>query len=372
MKQITRIMLASAIIGAGVCYHANAQLTTEPGGGNKKAVIGERIGLTDVTLHYDRPGVKGREGQVWGKLIHTGFTDLGFGTSKAAPWRAGANENTTIEFSTDVKVEGQELPAGKYGFFVAYDPGECTLIFSKNASSWGSFFYTDKEDALRVKVKPMAMDKNVEWLKYEFINETENTATVALEWEKTMIPFKVEVDYIKTQLESFRRELRSDKGFTYNGWVQAAQFCINHKTNLDEALVWADKSINEPFVGDRNFSTLGTKSQVLELLNRHDEAAALMKEAIPMGKMGELHAYARSLVQSKKSKEAFDVFQVNYNKYPNQFTTNMGMARGYSATGNYKKSLEFAQKALVQAPDPGNKVNIEKAIKKLQESKDFN
>jgi len=372
MKQFTRCMLASLIMAAGVCYHANAQLTSAAGGGNKKAVVGERIGITDVTIHYDRPGVKGREGQVWGKLIHTGYADLGFGTSKAAPWRAGANENTTIEFSTDVKVEGQELPAGKYGFFVAWDPNECTVIFSKNATSWGSFFYNDKEDALRVKVKPVAMDKSVEWLKYEFINEAENTATVALEWEKTMIPFKVEVDYIKTQLESFRRELRSDKGFNWNGWQQAAQFCVTHKTNLDEAMVWADKSISEPFIGDKNFSTLATKAQLLVLLNRNDEAAALMKEAVPLGKIGEVHGYARTLLQGKKSKEAFDVFQANYNKYPNQFTTNMGLARGYSAVGNYKKSLEFAQKALTQAPDPVNKANIEKAIKTLQDGKDFN
>src|SRR5450631_869969 len=87
-----------------------AQLTTLPSGGNKKASVSERIGITDVTIHYDRPGVKGREGQIWGKLIAAGFTDLGFGTSKAAPWRAGSNENTTIEFSNDVKIEGQDLP----------------------------------------------------------------------------------------------------------------------------------------------------------------------------------------------------------------------------------------------------------------------
>src|SRR4029077_12986836 len=177
-----------------------AQLTTTPSGGNKKAVVGERIGITDVTIHYGRPGVKGREGKIWGQLIAPGFNDLGFGSSKAAPWRAGANENTTIVFSTDVKVEGQSLAAGKYGFFIAYDPNECTVIFSKNSSSWGSFFYDMKEDALRVKVKPVATDKSVEWLKYEFIDEKENSATIALEWEKLMIPFKVEVDYINDQL----------------------------------------------------------------------------------------------------------------------------------------------------------------------------
>lgn len=136
----------------GIQHSVNAQLTFPANGGNKKAMVGERIRITDVTIRYDRPGVKGREGEIWGKLIHTGYTDLGFGTSKAAPWRAGANESTTIEFSTDVMIEGKPLKAGKYGFFVAYDPSECTLIFSNNNTAWGSFFYDEKEDALRVNV----------------------------------------------------------------------------------------------------------------------------------------------------------------------------------------------------------------------------
>src|ERR1700737_1550396 len=125
MKNICMLILTL------ITFSSYSQLTTSPDGGNKKAWIGERIGITDVTIHYDRPGVKGREGKIWEQLIPVGYTDQGFGSSKAAPWRAGANENTTIEFSTDVKVEGQPLAAGRYGFFVAYDPNESTIIFSK-------------------------------------------------------------------------------------------------------------------------------------------------------------------------------------------------------------------------------------------------
>src|SRR6185295_16228420 len=214
-------------------------LTTAPSGGNKKASVSERVGLTDVSIHYDRPGVKGREGKIWGQLVHTGFIDQGFGNSKSAPWRAGSNENTTFSFSTDVKIQGQPLPAGKYGFFIAYDPSESTLIFSKNSTSWGSFYYNDKEDALRVKVKPFTSDKLVEWLKYEFLNETENSATITLSWERLTIPFKIEVDYVKEQLASFRRELQTDKGFIWQSWQQAAQWCLDRNVNLDEALLWA-------------------------------------------------------------------------------------------------------------------------------------
>lgn len=371
-----RKVLTAGVLPALLCLVStlptNAQLTTMPDGGNKMATVSERIGITDVTIHYNRPGVKGREGAIWGKLVPAGYNDLGFGTSKAAPWRAGANENTTIQFSTDVTVEGQPISAGKYGFFVAYDAGECTLIFSRNSTSWGSFFYDPKEDVLQVKVKPVAMDKNVEWLKYEFTDEKDDAATVALEWEKLSIPFRVAVDYPQTQIASFRRELRSDKGFTYNAYMQAAQFCALHNTDLDEGLVWADKSISEPFIGEKNFQTLSTKAQILTLMNRQPEADALMKEALPMGKEAEVHQYARTLLKQKKNKEAFDAFKLNYDKHPNEFTTNMGMARGYSGIGDYKKALDYLTKAEAQAPDKANKDNIARLKPMLQDGKDIN
>jgi hypothetical protein len=347
-------------------------LTTPPNGGNKKALVGERIGLTDVTITYDRPGVKGREGHIWGELIHTGFADQGFGSSKSAPWRAGANENTTISFSTDVKVEGKELPAGKYGLFVAYDPNESTIIFSKNNSSWGSFFYDDKEDALRVKVKPQALDKPVEWLKYEFTNETNNSATVALQWEKTSIPFKVEVDLVNTQLASFRKELRTDKGFNWQSWNQAAQWCLQNNVNLDQALQWADSASGPIFGGNNNFQPLATKAQILDKLGRGDEAAAIMKTALPLANMNQLHQYGRQLIAQKKNKEALEIFKMNATKNPNQFTTTMGLVRGYSANGDYKTALKYAQQALPMAPDQPNKTNLEAMIKKLQDGKDVN
>ena len=261
MKKIISIcLLLAALTATGF-----SQLIVPPDGGNKKAVVGERIGITDVTIHYDRPAVKGREGKIWGQLVHVGYADLGFGTSKAAPWRTGANENTTIEFSSDVKIEGHSLAAGKYGFFIAYDPAECTLIFSKNNSSWGSFFYTDTEDALRVKVKPVTTDKSVERLKYEFMNQTDNSAMVALIWEKLMIPFKVEVDLDKLQLESFRRELRGERSFNpgWQSYQQAARYCADKNIDLEEGLKWADQAISDQFVGEANFITLSTKADIL-------------------------------------------------------------------------------------------------------------
>lgn len=371
MKKIIRtgfILVLSTLF----YFNTSAQLTTLPNGGNKKASVSERIGITDVSINYHRPGVKGREGKIWGSLVPVGYADLGFGNTKEAPWRAGANENTTITFSNDVKIDGQPLAAGTYGLFIAYDPNESTLIFSKNSSSWGSFYYSPKEDALRVKVKPVALDKSVEWLRYEFSNQKENSATVTLEWEKLSFPFNVEVDYVNTQLESFRHELRSDKGFTWFAWSQAAQWCVQHNTNLDEALLWADSATSQNFGGDASFQALSTKAMVLDKMGKTADAGEIMKKAMGFGNVLEVHQYARQLIAQKKAKEALDAFQLNYNKHPNEFTTNMGMARGLSATGNYKKSLEYAQKALAQAPDKINKDNIEKSIEKLKEGKDIN
>lgn len=364
----TLLLTAIAVLLISTTY---GQLVTMPEGGNKKAVVGEQLGLTEVTIEYNRPGVKGREGKIWGQLIHTGFSDLGFGTSKSSPWRAGANENTIISFSKDVTIEGKPLPAGKYGFFVAYDPNACTLIFSKSHSAWGSYFYNEKDDALRVTVKPVATDKSVEWLKYEFMNETNTGATVALLWEKLMIPFKVETDYINQQLASFRQELAGEKSFNpgWQSWNQAATFCVQNNVNLEEALTWSDMAVSGVFIGEKNFVTLSTRAQLLNKLNRNAEADSLMKAALPMGTMQQLHGYGRQLLQQKKNKEAFDVFKLNYDKNPNVFTTNMGMTRAWSANGDYKKALAFAQKALPQAPDKNSKDFVDGLVKQLQAGK---
>lgn len=348
------------------------QLTTTPSGGNKKAWVGEQIGLTNVEIRYDRPAVKGRDGKIWGQLVHVGFADQGFGSSKAAPWRAGANENTTITFSSDVKVEGKELPAGTYGLFVAYDPNQSTVIFSKNSVSWGSYYYDEKEDALRVSVKPVPNEKSEEWLKYEFSHQTDNSAIVNLRWEQLSIPFKIEVDLVKAQLESFRNELRNRKGFTWQSWDQAAQWAVQNNTNLDEALRWTDSATSPIFGGSTNFQPFATRALLLEKLGRAPEAEALMKSALPKANMQELHQYGRQLLAQKKNKEALEVFKMNAVKNPNQFTTLMGLARGHSANGEYKTALKFAKQALPLAPNQANKTNVESMIGKLEKGEDVN
>jgi tetratricopeptide (TPR) repeat protein len=350
-----------------------AQLTSLPRGGNKRASVSEEIGITNVIIRYSRPGVKKREGHIWGELIPNGFSQLGYGAKNPAPWRAGANENTIIEFTTDVKVEGRNLAAGRYGFFVAYNPNECTLIFSKNSTSWGNFFYDSSEDALRIKVKPLQTDKSVEWLKYEFADQTPSGATIQLQWEKLMIPFKIEVDVIKTQLASFRKELRGGVALPgeWQPWNQAAAYCLTNDTNLEEGLLWADSATSKTFGGTRNFEPWQTKAAILDSLGRKAEADEAMKTALSYVDDIQGYVYGCTLVNAKRPQEALEIFKMIYAKFPNTLFTDIGMATGYSALGDYKTALTFALKALPQAKG-GNKIEIERNIRDLKNGKDMN
>jgi hypothetical protein len=362
------ILLFSISLFAQVPYNAAV-----PNGYTKKASVSEQVGLTQVSISYHRPAVNGREGKIWGSVVHKGFIDQGFGARKPAPWRAGANENTVIEFDKDVKVEGQTLPKGKYGLFIAYDPSESTVIFSKRTDGWGSFFYDEKDDALRVKVKPQPIEKSVENLKYEFSAQTPNSAVVALSWEKLSIPFKVEVDHLKQQFDAFVAESQNPRGFTSQGLNIAANWCLQNNYQLEKALDWATVASGQNFPGDPNsFAAHSTKAAILYKLNKPDEAAAATKTVLSLGNAAQLQQFGRQLIAVKNPKAALEVFQFNYNKAPDQFISLTGMTRGLSANGEYAKALEFANKALPLAPNDAAKQAVQVMIDKLKEGKDVN
>lgn len=344
-----------------------------PNGYTKKASVSEQVGLTQVTITYHRPAVNGRDGKIWGGVVHKGFIDQGFGNRKPAPWRAGANENTVIEINNDVKIEGQSLPKGKYGFFIAYDPLESIVIFSKTSNAWGSFFYDEKDDVLRIKVKPQPSEKSIENLKYEFSNEMPNSAVITLSWEKLSIPFKVEVDYLKQQFDAFVTESQNPTGFTSQGLNIAASWCLQNNYQLEKALEWATLATSTNFPGDsKSFPALSTKAAILYKLNKPDEATTVIKTALPLGNVGQLQQFGRQFLTARNPKAALEVFQFNYDKNPDQFTTLIGMARGLSGIGEYTKALEFANKALQFAPNDDNKQAVQVMIDKLKAGKDIN
>jgi hypothetical protein len=369
MKYFLHFFLLTAFVFP--CFSQVKPLTLEPDGGNKKASVSEQVGIVEISIHYNRPGVKSREGKIYNTPVaHYGFSDLGHGTSNAAPWRAGANENTTVSFSHPVKVEGKDLPAGIYGFFIALGEDESTLIFSKINTSWGSFYYDSTQDALRVNVKNQKLDKSVEWLKYEFVDQREDGVTVAMSWEKRMISFKVDIDRKALQMAAFINDFRTTR--PYYDFISAAAWCVQNNYGLEQALQWMDRAIYFRVMGEKNFRSLSTKASVLIKMNRIEEAKKVMEEAVPIGTMFDVHFYGRQLLGLNQVDEAFKVFKANYDKYPGESATNVGMGRVYSAKGDYKKALTYMEAAFKKAPDEASKNNIQSMITKLKERKNIN
>src|SRR5260221_13947898 len=170
---------------------------------SQRAISTQHIGLTDITIDYCRPLVGGRE--IWGKAVPYG-----------QPWRSGANENTTISFTDDVSVEGHPLPAGTYGLHTIPTADQWTIIFSKNSTSWGSFSYDEKEDALRVTVKPHAAELQ-EALAYTFEELKPDSVAVTLRWEKLAVPFRRFPDVNAIGLRRIQKQILNNRGFTWAG-----------------------------------------------------------------------------------------------------------------------------------------------------------
>ncbi len=349
-----------------------SQVTLPPSGSNQRSEVTQYLGLVKLTIIYNSPDVAGRE--IWGKLVPYGLVNLGIFKStdqNPSPWRAGSNENTTITFSNDVDVEGKPLKAGTYGLHMIPGADEWTIIFSNNASSWGSFFYMPSEDALRAVVKPVASEFN-EWLTYDFTDRQQNSATARLQWEKLAIPFKISVSngdelYVK----KLREELTGPKGFNWLNVVAAANFCATKKINLDEALGWVQATL------DRNikyYPLYLAKGNVLAAMNKKDEADAVMKEAInlPDATVQQIVGYGRQLITQTRPKDAMPVMEAAYKRYPTTSAAMIGMARGYSANGDNKKALKFAQDAFKIETAPQSKTAIDVVIKKLEKGEAIN
>src|SRR5712671_2073715 len=299
-----------------------SELSLPPNGDNSRAAVSQWIGPVKVTIDYHSPNVHGgggadRRGHIWGEVIKYGFFDDGFGPSHAAPWRAGANESTTITFSHDVKVEGKDLKAGTYAFFLDVEKAApWTWVFS-NATGWGSYQYDPKNDALRVSVNPEAAPYT-EFMTYGFDQRRPNFAVGYLQWEEKRIPFRIDVPNVnELYAAEMRKELQGWPGFNYRNWQAAAQFCADNKVNLEEALVWAEKAIHEPFrgatFGVEDFSTLSTKSAVLGAMGRTSEADAVMDKALalPNSGMFDMHAYGVGLMRASRPDRALKIFQLN-------------------------------------------------------------
>lgn len=359
---------APALVGAQV-----RSLTLPPSGDNQRSSVTQGIGLVTVRIEYSSPDVHApdgsdRHGKIWGGLVPYGLSDLGYNNCTSCPWRAGANENTVFTVSHDVKIEGQELKAGSYGLHMIADPAEWTVIFSRNSTSWGSFWYDPTEDALRVQVKPATAPYH-EWLTYEFTDRQPDQATVALMWEDLMVPIRITVDDMPgLYIANMREEFRNSPAFSWVNWDAGAQYCLQNNRNLEEALAWSHRSIEDPFAGSANFTTLTTLAQ-LELANGKDADAARTIEramALPDLTPIQVHTFARQLQIQGRKDRAFQVFQANAKRFPGQWPTSLGLARAYSDRGDVKNALAWAKKALAQAPNEPNRKNVANFITQLE------
>jgi len=359
-----------------------SELSMPPNGDNERAEVSQWIGPVKISIEYHSPKVHNppgndRTGHVWGELVHYGFVDEGFGPTKGAPWRAGANESTAMTFSNDVLVEGKNLSAGTYALFLDVEKaGPWFWIFSKNLG-WGSFQYDAKDDVLRVPITPQEATFT-EFLTYGFDDRLPASAVAYLQWEKKRIPLKIEVPNVnELYVAKMRQELQSWPGFNYQNWQNAAQFCADNKINLDEALVWAEKAINAPFrgatIGHEDFSTLSTKAAVLMAMGRESDADAVMEKALHLASADaySIYAYGMGLLRQKRNSKAMEVFTFNQRHNTSDiFWTSLGMARGYTAMEDKKSAIASWNLVLQNVPPnlSNRRAAYEAALKKVKES----
>src|SRR6266542_3507607 len=262
---------------------------------SQKASVMQTIGVTDVTITYSRPGVKGRT--IWGDPLPEQASTKGEATlddqnirPKGAPivpwghaWRTGANEATQFVVTDDVLINGQKLPAGSYSLHTIPTKDEWTIIFNSVANQWGSFSYDPAKDTLRVKVKPQWVSENKEWLEFWIDPVNENSAQVKLRWEKVRVPFTVEVKDVKAlTLEKARAAVAAAKPDDWRTPLQAANYVIlsDDKMDTTEAIGWLERSIKVK----ETFGNMYTKARLLASQGKTDEAVVVGEKALAIGK----------------------------------------------------------------------------------------
>ena len=350
------VLLSGVLLAASYCAAQTATSETlmlNLPRASQHALVTQRIGITDITVNYHRPLANGRP--IWGKVVPYDKV-----------WRAGANENTTITFSDPVTIEGQALDKGTYGLHMIPGESQWTVIFSKDAKAWGSFSYKQEDDALRVTVKPQAAEMH-DALAYDFDDVKADSTVVTMRWEKVAVPFKVAVNVNEIVTASIRQQVYGLNQFYWEGWDDAAGYFLANKINLDEALKDEDQSIQ----AEERYDNVLNKSKILEAMGRKQDADAVLTKALDLASPQQLYFYGRHLQSEKKSEEAFAVFRSTAKKFPNYWTSHMGLARVYSSQGDFDNAVKEVKLSLASAPD-SNKANLENYVRRLQAKEDIN
>jgi tetratricopeptide (TPR) repeat protein len=308
---------------------------------SQRATVSQTVGLTEVGITYDRPHVNGRE--IWGKLV-----------PYDSVWRAGANENTVIAFSSAVRVGGRELPAGRYGVHMIPTATEWTVILSSQANNWGSFSYDPKEDLVRLTAVPTAAPFQ-ETLGYTLDDPGSGSVVATLHWEKLAVPFTIEVDTKRVVADSLRQQLRGLGQFFWQPWVQAAAWCAANDVNLPEAAEWAQRSI----AINENFTNLRVKATLLEKMGDATNAAQLRSRSLQLAAEPDINAYGYQLLGEEKVDSAIVVFQKNVKDYPRSWNTYDSLAEAYAKKGDRRRAVEQYTKARQLTKDPTQQRRID-------------
>lgn len=359
MKKIFRTGIVLALLLLKLSPVLKSQNITAPRTPSPAAEVKETIGISTVTVNYSRPSVKGRE--VWGALVPYGWNAQGFGNGNEAPWRAGANENTTIKFSHDAKVEGKNVPAGTYGlFFVINKDNTGEVVLSRDSRSWGSFWYDAKRDELRAPIQTRTI-AHTELLTYDFINASKNSAELVLNWEKKQFPVKIEFDVDNIVMANAAEELKGPTGFNWQGYSSAANYALQNKVNLDQGMKWIDQAIAQ----NKNFNTLSVKSGLLKETGKADEADKIMNEAVSLANEAELNGYGYQLLGQNEFDKAISMLALNTKKYPKSANTWDSLGEAYALKGDKQNAIANFKKSLSMNPPANVKANSEKYLKQL-------
>ncbi len=297
MKRISFISFALLIVVIFAAQTASAQPRLVTPRASQKASVLQTIGVTDVSITYSRPAVKGRT--IWGDPpadTPTGEATLDDGRGRPAGtpivfygklWRTGANEATLFTVTDDVLINGQPLAAGKYSLHTIPGKDEWTVIFNKDDGQWGSFAYDAAKDALRVKTKAQWVTESEELLAYDFAPVTENSATVNIRWEKVSVPFKIEIkDPAAVALAKVRSQVAAAKSDDWQTPFGAANWAKNNKAPEDATKFYEQslKAIDEQIKVKETFQNLQRKSNSLIGLGRMPDALVVAEKAVTVGK----------------------------------------------------------------------------------------
>jgi tetratricopeptide (TPR) repeat protein len=320
---------------------------------SQHAQLMQRIGLTEITIDYHRPLARGRK--IFGGLQPYGEV-----------WRAGANFNTTIQFADPVTIEGQPLASGVYGLHFIPGASSWVAIFSKNSTSWGSFTYDQKEDALRVTVTPQPIGMQ-DVLDYRFDDPTGDACVLTMRWEHVAVPIRIRVDTPAIVAASLRKQLRGRVQTEWQAWEEAANYLLENHVNPEEAAGYAEKSVS---IEDR-FENEITRARALTALGHADDARAAQQKALTMGSEQQVYDFARTLQRLGQQDQAIAILRGNIARFPDTWRSHLERSRVAVAQPDYASAKAEMKKAMDAAP-PDLKPALADLLRQLDAGVDIN